>query len=259
MSNELFDLSGRTALVTGASRGIGEAIAHLLAHYGAHVVCTSRKLDGCQAVADAITAKGLKAEAAAMHIGDTDAIDALFDGFAAQGRQVDVLVNNAGWDRAGNFLDTDKALWDQVVAVNLYGPLFMHHAVLKGMSDRGRGRVVNIASDAARVGSTGEAVYALCKGGMIAFSKTMARELSRKQISVNVVCPGPTDTALFADFAGEGEGADKLRQGLARAIPFGRLGQPSDLPGAIAFLASDDAAFITGQVISVSGGLTMVG
>jgi 2-hydroxycyclohexanecarboxyl-CoA dehydrogenase len=172
---------------------------------------------------------------------------------------IDVLVNNAGWDRAGNFLKTDKALWEQIVAINLYGSLHMHHAVLQGMSERGRGRVVNVASDAARVGSSGEAVYALCKGGMIAFSKTIGRELARKQINVNVVCPGPTDTALFADFAGEGEGADKLRQGLARAIPFGRLGQPGDLPGAIAFLASDDAAFITGQVISVSGGLTMVG
>ena len=135
----------------------------------------------------------------------------------------------------------------------------MHHAVLKGMVERGAGRVVNIASDAARVGSSGEAVYAFCKGGLVAFSKTMARELARKQISVNVVCPGPTDTALFRDFCGEGEYGDKLRAGLARSIPFGRLGQPDDLPGIVVFLSSDDAAFITGQVISVSGGLTMAG
>ena len=135
----------------------------------------------------------------------------------------------------------------------------MHHAVLKGMVERGAGRIVNIASDAARVGSSGEAVYAFCKGGLVAFSKTMARELARKQISVNVVCPGPTDTALFARFCGEGEYGDKLRDGLARSIPFGRLGQPDDLPGIVVFLSSDDAAFITGQVISVSGGLTMAG
>ena len=144
-------------------------------------------------------------------------------------------------------------------AVNLIGALNMHHAVLPGMIARRSGRIVNIASDAARVGSSGEAVYAACKAGLVGFSKTLAREHARHRINVNVVCPGPTDTALFADFAGEGEQGDKLRGALAKAIPFGRLGQPGDLPGAIAFLASDDAAFITGQVVSVSGGLTMVG
>jgi len=127
------------------------------------------------------------------------------------------------------------------------------------MSARGRGRIVNVASDAGRVGSSGESVYSACKGGIIAFSKTMARELAARRINVNVVCPGPTDTALFRDFAGEGERGEKLRAALARAIPFGRLGRPEDLPGAILFLASDDAAFITGQVLSVSGGLTMAG
>ncbi|WP_418648315.1 SDR family oxidoreductase [Thauera butanivorans] len=177
----------------------------------------------------------------------------------AQLGPTDVLVNNAGWDQAGPFLKTDKALWEKIVAVNLYGALYMHHAVLTGMAARGAGRVVNIASDAARVGSSGEAVYAFCKGGLVAFSKTMARELARKQISVNVVCPGPTDTALFRDFAGEGEQGEKLKGALTKAIPFGRLGQPDDLPGIVAFLASDEAAFITGQIISVSGGLTMAG
>ena len=135
----------------------------------------------------------------------------------------------------------------------------MHHAVLKGMNQRGRGRIINIASDAGRVGSSGEAVYSFCKGGLIAFTKTMAREFARKQININVVCPGPTDTAMFKEFCGEGEYGDKLRSALTRAIPFGRLGQPGDLPGAVCFLASDDAAFITGQVLSVSGGLTMAG
>ena len=135
----------------------------------------------------------------------------------------------------------------------------MHHAVLKGMRQRGRGCVVNIASDAGRVGSSGESVYSFCKGGLIAFTKTLARELAKTQIRLNVVCPGPTDTALFRDFCGEGEYGAKLRNALTRSIPFGRLGQPGDVPGAVCFLASEDAAFITGQVLSVSGGLTMAG
>ena len=135
----------------------------------------------------------------------------------------------------------------------------LHHAVLSRMAARGKGRVVNIASDAARVGSSGESVYAFCKGGLVAFSKTIARELARQKINVNVVCPGPTDTALFRDFAGEGEQGEKLRAALIKAIPFGRLGEPEDVAGIVVFLSSDEAAFITGQVISVSGGLTMAG
>ena len=180
---------------------------------------------------------------------------------AAEGElgPIDVLVNNAGWVKIGDFLNTDRDLWEKLVAVNLYGTLYMHHAVVKGMVQRGRGRVVNIASDAARVGSSGEAVYSFCKGGLVAFSKTLARELARKQINVNVVCPGPTDTPLLADICGDGEKGEKLRTAFTRAVPFGRLGRPDDIPGIVMLLASDDAAFITGQVISVSGGLTMAG
>ena len=252
-------LKDKVVLVTGGGGGIGAATCKRFGEEGAKVAVVDINQVAADGVVKEITQAGGKAQAFVLDLTKQEQVVAGVAAVETALGPIDVLVNNAGWDRAGNFLKTDKALWEQIIAINLYGSLYMHHAVLKGMSDRGRGRVVNIASDAARVGSTGEAVYALCKGGMIAFSKTMARELSRKQISVNVVCPGPTDTALFADFAGEGEGADKLRQGLARAIPFGRLGQPSDLPGAIAFLASDDAAFITGQVISVSGGLTMVG
>jgi len=139
------------------------------------------------------------------------------------------------------------------------GPLNLQHSVVRRMLARGFGRIVNISSDAGRVGSSGESVYSACKGGVIAFSKTLAREVARKQINVNVVCPGPTETSLFRDFAGEGESGDKLRSALQKAIPFGRLGQPDYVAGAVCFLASDDAAFITGQVLSVSGGLTMVG
>ncbi len=152
---------------------------------------------------------------------------------------VDVLVNNAGWDFAARFVDTTPDLWQKIIAINLVGPLNLHHAVVKGMSARGSGRIVNIASDAGRVGSSGESVYSACKGGVIAFTKTLARELARKKINVNVVCPGPTDTALFRDFAGIGESGDKLRGALEKAIPFGRLGQPDDVVGAVCFLASE--------------------
>jgi 2-hydroxycyclohexanecarboxyl-CoA dehydrogenase len=135
----------------------------------------------------------------------------------------------------------------------------MHHLVVPGMVKRGRGRVINISSDAARVGSSGESVYSACKGGIISFSKTLARELARSNVTVNVVCPGPTDTPILRGFLGEGEAGKKVYEALVRAIPMKRVGQPEDIPGIVAFLASDEGAFITGQVISVSGGLTMVG
>ena len=252
-------LKDKVVLVTGGAGGIGAATCKRFGEEGAVVAVVDINLAAAQSVVDAIVAAGGKAQAFAVDITQQDAVVAGVAAIEASLGPIGVLVNNAGWDRAGSFLKTDKALWEKIVDINLYGVLYMHHAVLKGMSERGVGRVVNVASDAARVGSSGEAVYALCKGGLVSFSKTMARELARKQISVNVVCPGPTDTALFSDFAGEGEQGEKLRGALAKAIPFGRLGQPGDLPGAICFLASDDAAFITGQVISVSGGLTMVG
>jgi 2-hydroxycyclohexanecarboxyl-CoA dehydrogenase len=148
---------------------------------------------------------------------------------------------------------------EALIAVNLRGPLNMHHIVVPQMAERGRGRVINIASDAARVGSSGESVYAACKGGIIAFSKTLARELARKGVTVNVVCPGPTDTPILRGFLGEGEAGQKVYDALVRAIPMKRVGQPADIPGIVAFLACDEAAFITGQVVSVSGGLTMAG
>jgi 2-hydroxycyclohexanecarboxyl-CoA dehydrogenase len=168
--------------------------------------------------------------------------------------RIDVLVNNAGWDRAGPFVDSDPADWDKVIGINLYGVLHTSHLVLPIMAGQGGGRVVNLASDAGRVGSSGEAVYSAAKGGVIAFTKTCAREMARHGITVNCVCPGPTDTALFAEFAGDDP---KLREALTKAIPLRRLAQPSDLAGAVAFLASDEAAYITGQTLSVSGGLSM--
>ncbi len=252
-------IAEHVAIVTGGAGGIGAAICRRLAAEGGVVAVFDINPDSAEQVAADIRASGGRAEAFVVDLTRQDSVEAAVSAVESQLGPVDILVNNAGWDHAAPFLKTDKALWDKIVAVNLYGPLYMHHAVLKGMATRGAGKVVNIASDAARVGSSGEAVYAFCKGGLLSFSKTMARELARKQININVVCPGPTDTALFRDFAGEGEQGDKLRLALTKAIPFGRLGQPDDLPGVVTFLASDDAAFITGQVISVSGGLTMAG
>ena len=157
-----------------------------------------------------------------------------------------------------NFLDSDPELWRRVIDINLYGPIHLHHAVLKGMAEREFGRVINIASDAGRVGSSGEAVYSACKGGIIAFSKTVARELARRGVTVNTVCPGPTDTPLLQSMAVDGGLGERIVPALERAVPMRRIGQPQDYPGIVAFLASDDAGFITGQTISVSGGLTMV-
>lgn len=252
-------LTNKVVIVTGGAGGIGSAICQRFAEEGAIVAVLDINLQAAQGLASQIEQSGGKASAFAVDLADQASVNAAVAQVEQTLGAIDVLVNNAGWDRAGNFLDTEKPLWDKIVAINLFGVLYMHHAVLKGMSARGSGKVVNIASDAARVGSSGEAVYAYCKGGLISFSKTLARELARKHINVNVVCPGPTDTALFRDFAGEGERGDKLRTALIRSIPFGRLGQPDDLPGIVAFLASDDANFITGQTISVSGGLTMAG
>lgn len=173
--------------------------------------------------------------------------------------RVDILVNNAGWDAAAPFLDTEPELWRKIIDINLYGPLNMHHVVLPHMLENGGGKIVNIASDAGRVGSSGEAVYSACKGGIIAFTKTMSRELGRKGVIINTVCPGPSDTPLFAEFAGEGERGEKLRASLARSIPLRRLGTADDIAGIVAFLSSGEADFIVGQTVSVSGGLTMHG
>ena len=235
-------LKDKVVIVTGGAGGIGAAVVARFREEGAKV-----------AVFD------LNARPYAVDISNQSAVVEAVERVEKDLGPVDVLVNNAGWDKAAPFLETDAMLWQKIVAINLMGPIHMHHAVLKGMKARGRGRVVNVASDAGRVGSSGESVYSACKGGIIAFTKTMAREMASKQININCVCPGPTDTALFRDFAGEGERGEKLKAALTRAIPFGRLGKPEDLPGAICFLASDDAAFITGQVLSVSGGLTMAG
>jgi len=242
-------LTGKTVLVTGGGGAIGSAICRRFAEAGAKLLVADRVREAAERIAQECKGKAL-----VFDIADHSAAK------AAVGEQtVDVLVNNAGWDRFQNFADSKPDEWQQLIDINLRGPLHMHHVVLPQMLARASGRIVNISSDAARVGSSGEAVYSACKGGVISFSKTLAREVARKGITVNVVCPGPTDTPILRAFLGEGEGGQKVYDALVRAIPMKRVGQPDDIPGIVAFLASDEAGFITGQVISVSGGLTMAG
>ena len=244
-------LQDKIAIVTGAGQGIGRGIATKLAAEGATV-----------AVADIneSTAKEVAAELGGGAVGiltdvtSRESVAATVSHVHEAFGRIDVLVNNAGWDKVGPFTDSDPADWDRIMAINLYGVMHTCHAVLPIMAAQGHGTVVNIASDAGRVGSSGEAVYSAAKGGIIAFTKTIAREMARHQINCNVVCPGPSDTPLFASIGGDNP---KLREALVRSIPFRRLAQPEDLANVVAFLASDEAGYVTGQTVSVSGGLTM--
>ena len=251
-------LKDRTVLVTGGANGIGAAIARRLAEEGCAVGIFDLDAASGETLVGEIKAAGGRASLHTLDITDYDAVARAVEGFEASVGPVAFLVNNAGWDRAQSFLDTTPEFWRKIVAINLFGPLNVNHVVLRGMAARGFGRVVNIASDAGRVGSSGEAVYSACKGGIIAFTKTVARELVGKGIILNTLCPGPTDTAILRSFL-EGPDGARIAEGLKRAIPMRRLGVPEDYPGLIAFLLSDDAAYITGQTISVSGGLTMHG
>lgn len=250
---------GKTVVVTGGGGGIGGATCRRFAAEGAKVAVYDVNLEAAEAVAKAIRDSGGRAQAFRCDITQRASVDAAVAATREQLGPVDVLVNNAGWDVFKPFTKTEPAQWERLIAVNLVGALHLHHAVLPQMVEQKAGRIVNIASDAARVGSSGEAVYAACKGGLVSFSKTIAREHARHGITCNVVCPGPTDTALFDEYKQGAGNPEKLVEAFTKSIPLGRIGKPDDLPGAILFFASDDAAFITGQVLSVSGGLTMNG
>ncbi len=252
-------LKDKIAVITGGASGIGRAIVLRLAEEGAHPVIFDIDEAGAKAVADEAIAAAGTASARHCDITDYASVERAVAATEAETGPIDFLVNNAGWDLPANFLDTDPEFWAKVIGINLMGPIHMHHAVLKRMAARGAGRVVNISSDAGRVGSSGEAVYSACKGGVIAFTKTLAREVARRGVTLNTICPGPTDTPLFDAFKAASADGAKIADGLARAIPMKRLGRPDDYPGLVAFLLSDDAAYITGQTMSVSGGLTMHG
>lgn len=244
-------LDAKIAVVTGAGRGIGRAIAEKISAEGGTVVVSDVNEESAVSTAHALGGKsiGIRADVA-----DKNSVQAMVDEVANRFGRLDVLVNNAGWDKAGPFVDSDEADWERVVGINLFGTLNTTKAALPLMMEQESGSIVNLGSDAGRVGSSGEAVYSAAKGGVIAFTKTIAREVARNQINVNCVCPGPTDTDLFASIGGDDP---KLRTALTKAIPFRRLGDPQDLANMVTFFASDEADYITGQTISVSGGLTM--
>ncbi|MDH3640696.1 MAG: SDR family oxidoreductase [Gammaproteobacteria bacterium] len=244
-------------IVTGGASGIGRAITERLAAEQARVAIFDLNGASAAAVADELKDQGLSLFAYAVDITDYDAVADAVTEFEAESGPVYGLVNNAGWDEAISFVDSQPSFWNKVIDINLIGPLNVTHVVSKRMRAEGRGRVVSIASDAGRVGSSGEAVYSAAKGGIIALMKTLAREFARQGVTFNSVCPGPTDTPLLASF-NESSGG-KLAPALERAIPMQRLAQPSDFPGIVSYFLSAEAGYVTGQTISISGGLSMHG
>ena len=251
-------MSNRVALVTGGAQGIGEGISRTLGAKGFRVAVADLNLDVAQRTAKEIVNEGGEAIAVHIDVTDTAAVQKAVAEVTSALGPVEVAVNNAGWDDFMKFLDTTEDFWNKILDINFKGALRVNHTVVPGMIERGFGRVVNIGSDAGRVGSSLEAVYSGAKGGTIAFTKTLAREVATKGVTANTVCPGPTDTPALRKFAdSSGQDADKVLGGMTRAVPMKRLALPSDVAAAVAFFASDEAGYITGQTLSVSGGLTM--
>jgi len=246
------EIQGQSVIVTGGASGIGKATALLLAHEGARVFVGDVDEAGGQAAAAEAAAERLSIEYLPLDLTDPSSIAGFADAVNQRTGQVDGLVNGAGWDQIQPFLENPPEIWDRVVAINLMGAVRLTRAVLSPMVVARAGKIVNISSDAGRVGSMGETVYAAAKGGLIAFTKSLARELARYQINVNCVCPGPTDTPLFQ------RQPDRMKEALTRAIPFRRIAQPMEIAQVVLFFLSRRSDYITGQVLSVSGGLTMV-
>jgi 2-hydroxycyclohexanecarboxyl-CoA dehydrogenase len=255
----MFELSGKVALVTGAGRGIGLSIAQTLARQGASVVLTDLDERAVSEEAKRIEEGGPKALGLPMDVTDLQAVRAAGERVEKAFGDLDILVNNAGFDRILPFLETGPDFWEKIIQVNFKGLLHCAHVFLPQMVKKNKGKLIAISADAARVGSTGESVYAGAKAGVIAFCKTRAREHARNNIQVNVVCPGPTETQLIDDMAKESEMAKKVFSSMERIIPLRRMARPQDIANAVAFFASSEADYITGQVLSVSGGLTMAG
>ena len=247
-------LEGRTALVTGGASGIGAATCRRLAAEGARVAVTDMNLDGARDVASELDGAAFE-----LNVTSTDSIGAAVTAVEEQLGPVDILINNAGYDEFGFFVKTEEPMWDRVLGVNLRGVIAVTHAVLPGMQERRRGRIVNVASEAGRVGSSGSAVYSAAKGGVIGFTKAVAREGARYGITCNAVAPGPIETPLLmAAPEALGDIGKKLVETMVGSTVLRRLGQPDEVAAAITFLASDDASFVTGQALGVSGGLARI-
>jgi 2-hydroxycyclohexanecarboxyl-CoA dehydrogenase len=251
-------MSNRVALVTGGGQGIGQGISEVLGGRGFRVAVADLNPETAQATARSITESGGTAIAVTVDVSDTTSVQAAVKTVTDELGPVEVAVNNAGFDEFMRFLDTTEDFWNRILDVNFKGALRVAQTVVPGMIESGWGRVVNIGSDAGRVGSSLEAVYSGAKGGIIAFTKTLAREVATKGVTINTVCPGPTDTPSLRKFAANsGQDGEKVIAGLTRAVPMRRLASPADVAAAVAFFAGDDASYITGQTLSVSGGLTM--
>jgi 2-hydroxycyclohexanecarboxyl-CoA dehydrogenase len=249
-------LKGKVAVVTGAGRGIGAAIAAGLAAEGASLAVCDRDAAAARHTAGALDRDhAVRAIGIDVDISDPESVTSAVTAVTGELGPVDVLVNNAGIDVVGRFVDGSVDSWDRIIAVNLRGTILMTRAVLDSMIGQGEGRIIHIASDAGRVGSSGEVVYSATKGGVIAFGKALAREVARHRITVNTVCPGPTDTALLEQVASHDP---RIIEATVRAIPLRRVARPEEIASMVTFLATDAAAYLTGQTVSVSGGLTMV-
>jgi len=243
----------KVAVVTGAASGIGQATAETFAAAGAHVIVADINDEGGEKTVKTIRDKGQKADFFHLDVTDPENINSFKAAVLAKVSRVDVLANVAGWGKIQPFMENTPDFWDKVLKLNLVGPIYLTRAFLDGMIERQSGRIVFVSSDAGRVGSLGETVYSGAKGGVIAFGKSLAREVARYNITVNSVCPGPTDTPLLAAVP------EKHREAFIRMTPLRRLAKPSEIADAILFFASDRASFITGQVLSVSGGLVIPG
>jgi 2-hydroxycyclohexanecarboxyl-CoA dehydrogenase len=243
----------RTALVTGAGSGIGQAISISMAAAGHHVVATDISSSGLEKTLDLVSGS---VESRILDVTSSSAVASVISDIGNT-RGIDILVNCAGWDRLQPFLETDEDFWDQLIELNYKGVLRTTHNVLPLMVQNGWGRIINIGSDAGRVGSSMEAVYSGTKGAVVAFTKTIAREMARYGITANSVCPGPTQTALLDEITAASEDGDRVISSMTRGVPLRRLGTPEDVAAAVTFFASEQADYITGQTLSVSGGLTM--
>ncbi len=255
----MYELNGKVAIITGGSRGIGKGIATVMAKQGAKIAIADLLKDEAEKTVAELNSSGGTAMAVRTDICDFDQVKSMVSQVKEKFGSVDILVNNAGWDKMIPFDKTDPALWNKIIDINYKGVLNCVFCVMEQMKAQNYGKIINIASDAGRVGSSGEAVYAGTKGAVISFSKSMARELAKYQINVNVICPGPTNTPLVAEMKQDSEFNNKVLSSMEKIIPLKRMGVPEDIAYAVTFLSSKESDFITGQVLSVSGGLTMAG